>query len=84
MIASGGDKGSGFPSPGFTPWWWREKAPNVAHPVSACAAILLWTVGHCAGSGIFYLARNSEHFATSEADPPFFELESRHTFFAGK
>jgi hypothetical protein len=84
MIASGGDQGCGFPSPGVAPWWWREKAPNVAHRGSACAAILLWAVGHFAGFSVFYLAHSSEHFATSEADPPFFELESRHTFFARK
>jgi hypothetical protein len=36
------------------------------------------------GFGIFYLAQNPEHFATSEADPPFFELENSHNFFAGK
>jgi len=84
MIASGGNEVGGFPSPYAAPWWWREKAPNVVHRGSARAADLLWAVGHCAGFSIFYSAQNSEHFATSEADPPFLELENRHIFIARK
>jgi len=84
MIASGCNQVGGFPLPDAAPWRWREKAPNVVHRGSARAAVLLWAVGPCAGFCIFYLAQNSEHFATIEADPPFFELENRHYFFARK